>query len=519
MKPMQDSAFERSHEDAMDQLHQALAEHQAGEPDPLADEPDAKPEAYPELQMPSADSVAASLRRGRAMKAKPVPSVDVTAGEPTILSRNGQPETPAAPEAQPEPAIAASPSTPRGAMLSAVMGAAKGPAAAPPVDTSKPLGAGPDSDMDGLRENAASARRMGEIGKSVTAYQERPTNQLDAIQQLGGVHPSARPHNGMWDNAGAPEDQAVKDLGAKRQGDAAKASATDRKDPNSETAKTYRAVLKKFAPDLNLDGATSEQMEKIAPWLEKYAAENGEQLKAKSLADARAAEEAKKEATHATEHAETLANQKSNHADAQAIAASNNNIAKASLGLRQEEAGERKQNNAEKKVEDVPPGFEIAGDAHPSGETRKKFTALVSSAEKMKGLTAQMREALKGTSGVSRTMDPKTVTKLKQLGTMISIEGKNVAGLGALSGPDMGLMEAIASDPTSIKANLTVDLPRMLDQLDAWGDNSVDGESRASGVHRTGKPAAQHGDGMEHKTLSSGAKAHRKPGGQWEVDD
>lgn len=139
---------------------------------------------------------------------------------------------------------------------------------------------------------------------------------------------------------------------------------------------------------------------------------------------------------------------------------------------------------ADKAAEDIPPGYEVPPDAHPGAESRKKFSGLVASAEKMKGLTRQMRAALKGTNGLTRTLDPKTVTALKQLGTMISIEGKNVAGLGALSGPDMALMDAIAADPTSIRTNLTVDLPRMLDQLDAWGDNSVAAESKTTGIRK-----------------------------------
>ena len=156
-------------------------------------------------------------------------------------------------------------------------------------------------------------------------------------------------------------------------------------------------------------------------------------------------------------------------------------------------AAEKAAAAAAKGLEDIPPGYEIQPDGHPGPEAKKKFSALVGSAEKMKGLTQKMRSALAGTSGVSRTMDPKTVTGLKQLATQIQIEAKNVAGLGALSGPDMGLMTALASDPTSIQTNLTVDLPKMLEQLDGWGDSQVAGESRATGIRKkaaaVGKPS------------------------------
>ena len=174
-------------------------------------------------------------------------------------------------------------------------------------------------------------------------------------------------------------------------------------------------------------------------------------------------------------------------------------ISRASLGLQKgasaradTKAAEDASDKALKKTEDIPPGFEISAGANPGAESRKKFAALVGSSEKMKGLTANMRKALAGTNALSRTMDPKTVTALRQLGTMIQIEGKNVAGLGALSGPDMGLMNSIAADPTSVKANLSVDLPKMLDQLDAWGDSQVAGEGRASGIVRAQR-AGSHG--------------------------
>ncbi len=177
-------------------------------------------------------------------------------------------------------------SSPRAAVAQMAMGAAPQPK--PPADLTKPLGAPPmpapapqeDTELRGLQDKAASDRRMGEFGKSVTAFTERPTHELDAIQQLGGVTPSRRGHNPLWDNAGAEGEQAIADLQARRKsegemaaGAASKANAADRKDPNSSTAQTYRAVLLKFAPDLaeKLAGANAEQMEKIAPWLESYA--------------------------------------------------------------------------------------------------------------------------------------------------------------------------------------------------------------------------------------------------------
>lgn len=178
----------------------------------------------------------------------------------------------------------------------------------------------------------------------------------------------------------------------------------------------------------------------------------------------------------------------------------------------------REEAKADKAATDIPPGYEVAPDAHPGDEAKKKFSALVGSAEKMKGLTARMRKALAGTNGITRTLDPKTVSALQQLGTQIQIEAKNVAGLGALSGPDMALMNAIAADPTSIKTNLTVDLPKMLDQLDAWGDTQIGGETKATGIRKKGAGVEmvkikRSKDGVTKSVSKATADALLKKGG------
>lgn len=129
-------------------------------------------------------------------------------------------------------------------------------------------------------------------------------------------------------------------------------------------------------------------------------------------------------------------------------------------------------------------GFELTGETNPVTTELTKHQNLVASAEKMKGLTAKMRQALAATDAAGR-FNPLGAERdnLKQLATMMAIEGKNIAELGALSGPDYSLMNAIAADPTSL-SSLKKDMPTLLNQLDAWGDNSVAAKSKALGVRR-----------------------------------
>lgn len=147
-----------------------------------------------------------------------------------------------------------------------------------------------------------------------------------------------------------------------------------------------------------------------------------------------------------------------------------------------EAKGERER----KQTEDVPPGYEIDPAANPSADSRKKFTGLVASQRKMKELTAAMRSELQGVSLADRMLPGDKRRRLQQLATQMRIEAKNVADLGALSGPDMGLMEAMATDPTSLASLGGGSLEANLAGLDSWADSSVTAGEKAYGIRKAG---------------------------------
>ncbi len=176
-------------------------------------------------------------------------------------------------------------------------------AKAPPVDTSKPIGFSPpptprasmapvgDAAFGEAQSADEKSKSMGKLGQAVNAFNERPSNFADYAIGLGRGGKSAAPaRNTMYDDQAANGDRAVESLMARRKSAAdmatqqsAAAKAASAKDPNSDTAQIYRAALLKFAPDLadQLTTATPEQMERIAPWLEKYAEEATKQKAAK----------------------------------------------------------------------------------------------------------------------------------------------------------------------------------------------------------------------------------------------
>ena len=135
-------------------------------------------------------------------------------------------------------------------------------------------------------------------------------------------------------------------------------------------------------------------------------------------------------------------------------------------------------------VKGLAAGFELTGETNPVTTELTKHQNLVASAEKMKGLTAKMRQALAATDAAGR-FNPLGAERdnLKQLATMMAIEGKNIAELGALSGPDYSLMNAIAADPTSL-ASLKKDMPTLLNQLDAWATTALPRSRRLSACVR-----------------------------------
>lgn len=260
----------------------------------------------------------------------------VEALEPTINRR-----TPFQPKKAeiPEP-VAPSTTSPRAVMAQAAMGAK--PPVKKPV-ASMPLGYMPDSgdkELSGALDKAREGKRSAAIGQAGADIAERPTNFLDYAQRMGGGGVSAPPpKTTMWKDAAAEGDRAVEDLLTNRKAGAERSKSAEMSDPNSQTAVTYRTVLSKFSPDMKLEGASAAQMEKIAPWLEKFAAENTDALKAQATVS----ENQRKAAIHEKERGEDLANREQTHADSMTNAAATRGLAGASLGLRRDEAERSKE--------------------------------------------------------------------------------------------------------------------------------------------------------------------------------
>ncbi len=230
--------------------------------------------------------------------------------------------------------------------------------ARPKLDLSQPIGYRPprDEELEGLQKKAKGAREDAKLGKAVADFAERPTNFLDYAQKLGGGGVSAAPaKNEAWKDGINEADAAIGDLRERRASEGAMAASADESDPNSPTAQTYRSVLLKFAPDLaeKLKGANAKQMRTMAPWLEKFHAENSDLLQADAAAKAKAIQQAKTDAEKGAALDWAKKNRAEDVTDRRANTAATREQTAAALGMRQGEIAKKASDDVKDDVKEL----------------------------------------------------------------------------------------------------------------------------------------------------------------------
>jgi len=142
------------------------------------------------------------------------------------------------------------------------------------------------------------------------------------------------------------------------------------------------------------------------------------------------------------------------------------------------------------KTEGMAFGFELEEGANPTRRQLEEHQTRVASAAAMKRITGDMKSLLADESAFSRFAPGAARDLLAQLSQEATLEGKNIGQLGALSGPDMGIMEAIITNPTSARSSIK-DMKRILEGVDRWVDNREAVQAKSIGVRRkaAGAPA------------------------------
>lgn len=273
------------------------------------------------------------------------------------------------------------PEGPRPGSVPAKVGAAvMGAAPKPKLDLSQPLGYRPpkDTQLEALQGDAKQRRGEAALGQSVADFTERPTNFLDYAQKLGGGGASAAaPKTQMWKEHAAEGEQNIADLKERRAADGAMASTAEDSDPASPTAQTYRSVLVKFAPDLEekLKGANAKQMRAMAPWLEKFHAENGDTIRANAAAEAKAIQQVKTDAEKAAALLLAKNNRAEDVADRRANTAATQSLAAAHFGIKKDEVGKKAEADINDDVQKL--GKELPGDVADFGAKYERIKAAI----------------------------------------------------------------------------------------------------------------------------------------------
>lgn len=515
---------------ALDELHRHLAAWQQGAGSLTDEDINSSGGADPDpIDL-------ASLKRGRLaaqFTAKPQPAGQSPAQ--TMGSPQGPMSPPSdAPSPPQSPQLAGS--SPRSAMLSAVIGAK------PPVSpASAPLGysAPQDTELAALQDKTASDKRVGALGQAVTAFGERPTNQLDAIQQLGGVKPTAQPHNAMWDNAGAEGEQAIKDLQARRASSAGMAGASELNNPDSRSSVLMRSLFEKYAPDIvaKNPNLTAADGARIQPYMLKIVEEAakretelakpkpeprpGDPLEQAKLDEEKRWHDMQNAKPRGKGPAAAPAPQAEQDAGTRAKAIANGQVAPPSL-----RSPDYKDVMA--RVLKIDPNYDETK-FHTYQHTRNEqaTNSALNAGKAVRGHMDELKSAVDAldpgmidsplanrlAQGLAGSSGSNKYTRLQTAASVVGSELGQALGEHDQAGREH-VKQLVRPDQTKEQwAQSLPELERLRDEKIGVSEKTI----ADLAPKKSGTPPPP--DAREHKTLSTGVRVSRVPGGQWEADE
>lgn len=152
-----------------------------------------------------------------------------------------------------------------------------------------------------------------------------------------------------------------------------------------------------------------------------------------------------------------------------------------------------------KPFEGIAVGYDIDPKRPPSKDQIKDFGQIVASRHELQGMTSRMRKLVDQYKFLERTRPGSGKTAVSTLATKIQVKAKDIAGLGALSGPDMDLMKALVSNPALVETAFT-DIGVQLEDMDWWANNAESSKAKAWGFNQ--QAAATPAGGSTEKALT-----------------
>lgn len=366
-----------------------------------------------------------------------------------------------------------------------------------------------DAAMAAERENelGAGLARAGAMASAALTHRKFDASDWDALEK-SGMSP-------------------VQQLMASRAASAEKAKAAhaaSMADPNSPESIRMRATIKAALPNVpddvlaGISAADSGDIftklmggAKLAAESEAHRLSRQESAERfKNAQEEHKADNARQERQFLMQLAETRAGRADNHA--------------VQIMLAQMAAKERAAKEAEDKAKGtVIPGLEVAPGAQPTQDDAKKVKESVAARSRMNSQVDELMNLYKqhGTEMVGPV-----AVRMKQLMTGIKLEGKNLAGLGALSGPDEALMDAISgADPTSLSSNVKdvfgLDTTKQaLEGVKTWANSQAEGNMNAYGYRpKAGVQPKPDIDLSAPQTVVKNGKKYVYENGQWFAEE
>lgn len=371
-----------------------------------------------------------------------------------------------------------------------------------PMPTYRPLSGPrttPGTTPPRASESAPASRRLPKDDEMEAAMDASRQNALGAGLGMAGAMASAaltrrkvdaRPWEGLEKSALSP----VQELVAKRAAAAESAKAAKQAalaDPNSPESIRFRTIVKNTLPGVYTDEELSHLTAADEDGVLKYGSMrqsiDARREAAKQHADALEAsrqDRLSRDKQHAQEMGYRFAELRQRQADSNAQR-------EADRQLRRDLAAQKADATPKGTVV---PGLEVAPGAAPTAEDAKKVKASMASAERMRAYVKELRDlhTKAGTEYVGAD-----AVRMGQLTKAIQLEAKNIAELGALSGPDMELMQSIAgTDPTSLGANVKAmfgsdNTDTALDGLEKWTGDQLNASQKTYGYQPKAGAAAR----------------------------
>lgn len=305
-----------------------------------------------------------------------------------------------------------------------------------------------------------------------------------ATSRIGYLIAGAKPPGENRGEAALTQDAGsqVRDYMIRRQQtEAEKATAEQAalQDPTSPASQRFQAMVSRAFGSVYTPEQIGQMTAADAPLVSKY----GEMVR--TLEDRAAGRTAEQQSQQAQLAARATEADKQRAFEGKQAGLNRAN-AREIAGMRQETATNKESAPAKGAVIQ---GLEIVPGAAPTKEDATKVKSALESSRKMRGYLDQLEKlhsgdpnAALGTkerAGYGTEYGGTVGTNMGQLATAIQLEAKNIAALGALSGPDQGLMESLAgSDPSSFWANVKATFgfdstPAAIKGLRSWMDTAT----------------------------------------------